>query len=468
MTVSRRRFLLDAGKGASLAAAMSATTWPLANAAEITVSPDAARPGMMTVGAASVDITCEPGPELAGFLARVQPSTNVRTHLFARALYLAKDAESLLWLSVDTLGFTPEIVARIKTELSKRLAIEPWRILVAATHTHSAPSASRLSCIGEYHDEYVETRLVPGMMEATCKAKRSSESCCMVETTGEVDLSYDRRNKPTKHTEKRVPAVGWKRPDGSFKAVLIGYTMHPTCYTGGDIAAEWPGAVADAVHETFSPETEPFVVQGACGNINYTKRNISDEEMREIGQAITRSVAERLKTSEPVAPYFAIRARRMAMLLEVENESGIDAFLARHRKNFAGNAKALKACDIWERWARNELATGGRDFVDAEVAAVALGRRVFVTAPFETLSWINPELAKHTSLDCFALGYTNGCYNYLPHDAAYDEGGYSPDDAHLWYRNFRCRRGELERLAQHSAALAELTASVAMPDIAEK
>ena len=66
-----------------------------------------------------------------------------------------------------------------------------------------------------------------------------------------------------------------------------------------------------------------------------------------------------------------------------------------------------------------------------------------------------------TTLDCFALGYTNGCYNYLPHDAAYDEGGYSPDNAHLWYRNFRCRRGELERLAKNSAPLAELAARAA-------
>jgi len=245
--------------------------------------------------------------------------------------------------------------------------------------------------------------------------------------------------------------------------------MHPTCYSGGDIAAEWPGAVADAVHELFSPETEPFVLQGACGNINYPTRNIPDEEMREVGQTITRSVAEQLKTVQPVTPYFAIRTRNMAVLLEVFDEVGIDAFVDHHRKQLAGSVKGLNACDTWEAWARNELAQvsgsqcslwSGRDFVEAEVAAIVLGHRVFVTAPFETLSWMNPELAKHTALDCFALGYTNGCYNYLPHDAAYDEGGYSPF-ANLWYRNFRCRRGELERLAANSAPLAELAAQIA-------
>jgi len=466
MTLSRRRFIKNAGQGISLATLLPiSSTHPVFGEVD-SVTRNELQTGsipadMLTVGAASVDITCEPGPELGGFLARVQPSTNVRTHLFARALYLAKGDESLLWLVADSLAYTPEIVARLKTELSRRLSLEPWRIVIAATHTHSAPVASRLSGTGEYSDEYVETILVPRMFDAAIKARQSTEPCRMVEATGEVDLSYDRRNQPTKHTEKRVPAVGFQRANGSFKAVLIAYTMHPTCYTGGDIAAEWPGAVADAVHEIFSPDTEPFVLQGACGNINYPTRNISDEEMQEVGRTITRSVAKQLKTAQPGEPYFAIRTRDIAVLLEVYDEAGIGAFVGRHRTSYSGNAKALKACDVWEAWARNELAQGGRDYVEIEAAAVVLGHRVFVTAPFETLSWMNLELAKHTTLDCFALGYTNGCYNYLPHDAAYDEGGYSPDNAHLWYRNFRCRRGELERLAANSAPLAELAARVA-------
>ena len=66
---------------------------------------------------------------------------------------------------------------------------------------------------------------------------------------------------------------------------------------------------------------------------------------------------------------------------------------------------------------------------------------------------MNPELAKYTDVDCFAMGYTNGCYNYLSHDAAYDEGGYEPDGAELWYYNFPMRRGEFERLAENSAPL---------------
>ena len=260
MTFTRRQFLWEAGKDASLAAILPTLAFSTQSASGAITADDQA--GTLTVGVALVDITCEPGPEMAGFAARVQPSTNVRTHLFARALYLAKDGETMLWLVADSLGYSQEIVARIKTELSRQLSIEPWRIVVAATHTHSAPVASRLSTTSEYSDEYVETILVPGLLKAARNARQSAEPCRMVEVTGDVDLSMDRRGKATKHTEKRVPAIGFQHGDGTFKAVLIGYTMHPVCYMSGDIAAEWPGAVADAVHEIFSPATEPFVLQG--------------------------------------------------------------------------------------------------------------------------------------------------------------------------------------------------------------
>jgi len=66
--------------------------------------------------------------------------------------------------------------------------------------------------------------------------------------------------------------------------------MPPVCYCTGEIAAEWPGTTADAIRELFSAETEPFVFQGACGNNNPPKGNISDEEMQSWGQLIAGSV----------------------------------------------------------------------------------------------------------------------------------------------------------------------------------
>ena len=409
------------------------------------------------VGAASVDVTGQPGPDLGGFLARVQPSTHIRTRLFARAVYLENKPETLVWIAVDSLGFATEIVARIKTTLAEEFGIEPWRIVVSATHTHSAPVATHLSSCGDYSAEYVESVLIPGMLKSARDAKASVEPCTMVTATGEIDLAIDRRSQPTKHIDRRVPAVAFKRPDGSFKTVLLGYTMHPVCYCSGAIAAEWPGAAADAVRNVFSEETQPFVFQGACGNNNPPDRDLSDEMMQSWGKMIVDSVAGQLKSVAPQKPSFAVRSRHIAMLLDYPDEEGIHEFVEQYRKELASHPRGLAACDTWEQWATQYRNNGGPDYLDAEIAAIVLGDRVFVTGPFETHSWMNLELAERTAtdcsvMDCFAVGYTNGCYGYLPHDAAYDEGGYEPH-AHLWYRNFRFKRGELERLAENSVSL---------------
>lgn len=461
MTVSRRRFISDVSR-ASLLALGSSALMPgtMFSAEENSANP---APETMTVGVGACDITGEPGPELTGFLARHQPSTQIGTHLYARVLFLCKGRERLVWISVDSLGFTQEIVKRVKKSLSQKFAIEPCRVVLSATHTHSAPSASRLTNLGDYDDHYVENILLPGIDSAAMMAKHSTEECFLVEATGEADLSIDRRGAATKHTEKRVPALGWKRPDGSFKAVLVGYTMHPVCHSTGLIHAEWPGAVADAIGEAFSPNTTPFVIQGACGNVNPKEASVTDEQMQKVGRTIVGTIAEQLKNAKPIPPYFAVRGRRLAVLLNVHDEKTIEEFGRSHYNEKAGPEdifarKANHASAVWKKWAMKQLHEGGADYVEADIAAIVIGHRAFVTAPFETLSWMNLELAKHTNVDCFAMGYTNGCYNYLAHDAAYDEGGYEPDSAKLWYRNFPMKRGELERLALNSATLVELAA----------
>ncbi len=410
----------------------------------------------LQVGAASVDVTGRPGPDLAGFLARVQPSTGIRTPLHARTVYLEQAEETLVWIVVDSLGLAPEICAQIKTTLAREFGIAPWRIVLSATHTHSAPAASHLSGCGEFAAEYVATTLIPGMLQSARAAKSSAEECTMACATGEIDLSIDRRNQATKHVERRVPAVGFKRADGSFKTVLVGYTMHPVCYCTGDITAEWPGATADAIGELFSPDTVPFVFQGACGNVNPPARVISDEEMQSWGRMIAGSIAESLRQAAPEPPRFAVRSRHVAMLLDYPDEKGIREFARMHRESLTAYPKGLEACDTWQRWATQYRNDGKPDYLDAEIVAIVLGNRVFVAGPFETHSWMNPELQRRTTHDCFAVGYTNGCYGYLPHTAAFDEGGYEPS-AHLWYRSFGFKRGELERLAENSIPLIEQT-----------
>jgi hypothetical protein len=61
------------------------------------------------------------------------------------------------------------------------------------------------------------------------------------------------------------------------------------------------------------------------------------------------------------------------------------------------------------------------------------------------------ELGPHV----YVVGYSNGGFGYVAHSAAYEEGGYEVESAHLFYNTFRPRRGALEMLAGRAVELAK-------------
>jgi hypothetical protein len=63
--------------------------------------------------------------------------------------------------------------------------------------------------------------------------------------------------------------------------------------------------------------------------------------------------------------------------------------------------------------------------------------------------WLRRELGPHV----YVLGYANGNCGYLCPQAAYEEGGYEVETAHVFYGGHRFRAGGLERLAAEAGAL---------------
>ncbi len=54
-------------------------------------------------------------------------------------------------------------------------------------------------------------------------------------------------------------------------AVMINYTCHPVNVFTKPVpivSADWPGALADSIQETYGKKCVPLILNGACGNIN--------------------------------------------------------------------------------------------------------------------------------------------------------------------------------------------------------
>jgi neutral ceramidase len=77
----------------------------------------------------------------------------------------------------------------------------------------------------------------------------------------------------------------------------------------------------------------------------------------------------------------------------------------------------------------------------------------FVAVPAEIFSRFTDCLRQRTGRRVFTIGYANGCIGYIPHAAAYEEGGYEVETAHFFYNRFRVKAGGLELLCDRAAGM---------------
>ena len=416
----------------------------------------------MRVGLAQVDITPQPGVELSGFAARVQPSTGVLDALFAKAIYLADGEERVLWIHCDLVGFDREIVLEFRDWAQQRLGLAAAQVMLSATHTHSGPCTIHLQECGRYDLAYV--KLLQGRLREVAEAALAqTEECEVVATEGHLDLAVDRRQQVSKHTDPRVAALGLRRSDGTFKAVVVNYAMHPVALGSSNrqISADMPGQAALRLSRQLPGNPAVLITNGACGNLNPPAENVPFTQIEAWGGQIADAVAVRLAQTPPTPqPLFRVAARIFPLPLDVLNAAGIEDFAQRallDKKSLTEwGDKYRRTVEHW-RASLVAASQAGRvtDHRDAELFALRLGDMILLGANAELFSEFTDWLRVGTTQKVYVVGYANGDMGYLPTQAAYAEGGYEVEVAHLFYGGFRPKAGGLELLAREAKALLE-------------
>ena len=85
--------------------------------------------------------------------------------------------------------------------------------------------------------------------------------------------------------------------------------------------------------------------------------------------------------------------------------------------------------------------------------ALRLGDVILMGANAEVFSEFADWMRTGATQKVYVVGYANGDMGYLPTQAAYAEGGYEVEVAHLFYGGFRPKAGGLELLAREAKAL---------------
>lgn len=428
----------------------------------------------MILGTSQIDITPQPGVELSGFAARVQPSTGILDPLFAKALYLTRGGTRLLWIHCDLIGFDRAIVTSFRQWAQETHGLLPDEVMLSASHTHAGPSTIHLREAGEYDPAYVEF-LQRRMREAAESAMARTGEVDFVAVEGRLDLAVDRRKTASSHTDPRVGALGFRRGNGTFAAVVVNYAMHPVALGPQNrfISTDISGAVANRLTAQLSGNPVVLMTNGACANLNPPAENVPFEQVKAWGGQIADAVAPLLQRATfGTQPRMRVLNRIVRLPLDTLDAEGINRFADRALRNAGALAEwGEKYRRVVEHWRATLLRRGNEPangHHEAELFGVRMGDVILVGANAEVFSEFTDLLRRQSDSRIYLVGYANGDLGYLPTRAAYAEGGYEVEVAHLFYGGFRPRAGGLELLAAEAVelvkALQEKETNVVAPD----
>jgi neutral ceramidase len=420
----------------------------------------------MNAGAAEVEITPDFEVELCGFALREQPSTGVLDPIFARCIYLEDGRDQLLWIVADVLALEGEFVDDFRAWAQRQLGLDPAQVLLAATHTHGAPSTIALTAAGRRSERFVA--LVRERMEQVTRAAiASARACEIVSASGRLNLAIDRRNQPSKHVDPTVWSVAFReRNGGPFIAAVLNYAMHPVALGHQErrISPDWCGGAGTSLAQSLTSESAKppvvLVTNGACGNVNPPFHGASRDVVFTWGKSVADAVAEGLLAAKPAADAkLTVRAARVPIPMDWHDADGIDR-IAEHMIHVLAPqttwpGQFALAAETWRDSLKPLVAAGGGRTHEIEIQLARIGDVTVVALNGEIFSRFTTELRRAVGDErLFVVGYANAAFGYIPTREAYAEGGYEVDTAHFFYNSFRPAPGTLELLCERAALLA--------------
>lgn len=441
----------------------------------------------LRAGAAKVDITPPLDTPLAGHFEE-RRAIDVEDPLYARALVLESEDVRLGLVVCDLICVPTEDVARIRERVARRAGIGPERLMVAATHTHTAASPTGLlgtpradaymTALPERVATAVEmavARLRParlGVASATVEGVAFCRRFRMRD--GTVRMNPGRGNadalEPVSPVDPALTALYVEEATSQAPIALwSNFTLH---YVGTDdarrVSADYFGRFC-RIAEAALGGGLAMLSNGASGQINNV--DVRDPEQPSGGyqaERVARAVAgaaisaagrARLRERVPLsAAARTTRARRRAVTR--------DDLVAAER--ILAAPEGMRPAGVGPHpfsWARGQplpdglLHTYAREVryladmpeeLPAEVQVLRVGDAALVGLPGEIFVELGLALKASSPAACTAVvGLANGYLGYVPDEAAFEQGGYETWAA----RSAAVERGTGEALVKVAADL---------------
>ncbi|WP_437190596.1 LamG-like jellyroll fold domain-containing protein [Planctomicrobium sp. SH527] len=413
-------------------------------------------------GAAVVDVTPDQLPVIVNGSMTSRSVSVINTRLNARAIAFADGNEQLVIVVVDSCMMPRELLDEAKKLASDATGIRPDRILISATHSHTA--AASMGCLGTDADPNYVPFLRAKLVEAVKAAKANLEPAQIGHGVidaekftalrrwirrpdrVETDPFGNRTVRANMHAGRSWPDVvgesGPEDPDlsliavqskqGRPLAVLANFSMH---YFGDrDISADYFGLFSEGLKERIAPKTAekvaPFVgimSHGCSGDIyrtDYTKPDAPENKVnitQFTGGLLDLAMQAYKKIEYKSDVNLAMAESRLPMNYRVPDQQRLE--WAKRIVAEMGDRLPKTQPEIY---AREQVLLNEWQSTEVVVQAIRIGEIAIATTPNETYALTGLKIKKQSPLaKTVVIELANGGDGYIPPPEQHLLGGYN-------------------------------------------
>ena len=419
----------------------------------------------LRLGTAAVPINPPEGIGLAGYYHE-RGNEGVLDDILAKATVLDDGQTRAAIIVCDLISMPKWIVDETRKLVEQRTGIPGANVMLAATHTHTAPVLYR-----EWSRDETDgggkalsknySRTLPKLIADAVAAANDKRQPVRVSVAKqeEIELARNRRFwmrdgsvgwNPGKLNANIIRTAGPIDPEvGVFYAetrtakpapllTFVNYAMHPDTTGGTRISADYPGALSRALALYKGPDMLTLFANGTCGNINHTDvrwagAQTSPQEAARLGTVLAAAVLKAYPRLQPLTNVGALRVRSEIVKLplppftpEELERARFDVRTARDNTR-DGFMKLVRAHRILDTAAREGKPQ------EVEMQIITLGRDVaWVAWPGEIFVELGLSVKAGSPFpNTYNVELASGTIGYIPNKSAYPEGNYEVESARV-------------------------------------
>ncbi len=346
-------------------------------------------------------------------------------------------ATPVAMVACDVVIVPGDIVDGALKEIETAIGLPPSNVLVSATHTHAAPSVSR---VHDYdRDPVFAKRLQQGIVDAvkSAYAKLNDEESeflfCMGEENTVGSNSRQRLSDgmiywvgpktnfvgPTGPFDPQLPVLAFRGKSGRWQAVIYNHSTHNIGTRNGNVRS--PSFYGLAAQE-LEPELNANVCffEGAAGSTHnikgVTAADATDRMKQAVRDALQRATVHPVKRVASIKRPFTYHVRKFDEAVED------DKVVTYCRKYFPDGCEIIARVF---RKMRQELAPHQGEQRTTRLQAIVIGDVAIAAVPGEYFTGLGMDIKRRSPFtNTMVVELANDSIGYLPDREAYDLGGY--------------------------------------------